>query len=89
MCRGDEPREPPPALVHGELGEKAVDDLTRVDFFTSHEGLNLLYESAQTRTVPRREGHYDLTTHLRIGERTRASTALHVEFFRASATRSA
>lgn len=65
------------------LGEKAVDDLTRVDFFTSHEGLNLLYESAQTRTVPRREGHYDLTTHLPwIGERTRAVGGAHVEFFR-------
>ena len=65
------------------LGEKTVDDLTRVDFFTSHEGLNLLYESAQTRTVPRREGYYDLTTHLPwIGERTRALDGAHVEFFR-------
>ena len=65
------------------LGEKTVDDLTRVDFFTSHEGLNLLYESAQTRTVPRRQGHYDLTTHLPwIGERTRALDGAHVEFFR-------
>lgn len=65
------------------LGEKAVDDLTRVDFFTSHEGLNLLYESAQTRRVPRREGYYDLTTHLPwIGERTRDLDGAHVEFFR-------
>jgi 3-deoxy-7-phosphoheptulonate synthase len=65
------------------LGERAVEDLTRVEFFTSHEGLNLLYESAQTRTVPRREGHYDLTTHLPwIGERTRDPDGAHVEFFR-------
>lgn len=65
------------------LGEKRVDELTRVEFFTSHEGLNLHYESAQTRTVPRREGHYDLTTHLPwIGERTRALDGAHVEFFR-------
>ena len=65
------------------LGERAVDDLTRVDFFTSHEGLNLHYESAQTRTVPRRAGHYDLTGHLPwIGERTRALDGAHVEFFR-------
>ena len=65
------------------LGEKAVDDLTRVDFFTSHEGLNLLYESAQTRTVPRREGYYNLTTHLPwIGERTRSLDGAHVEYFR-------
>lgn len=65
------------------LGEKTVDDLTRVDFFTSHEGLNLLYESAQTREVPRRSGHYDLTTHMPwIGERTRDLDGAHVEFFR-------
>lgn len=65
------------------LGEKAVDDLTRVEFFTSHEGLNLFYESAQTRTVPRRPGHYNLSTHLPwIGDRTRAIDGAHIEFFR-------
>ncbi len=65
------------------LGESSVDDLTRVDFFTSHEGLNLHYESAQTRAVPRREGHYLLTTHMPwIGERTRNIDGAHVEFFR-------
>ena len=65
------------------LGETSIDDLTRVEFFTSHEGLNLLYESAQTRTVPRRDGHYDLTTHMPwIGDRTRDVSGAHVEFFR-------
>lgn len=65
------------------LGETTVDELTRVEFFTSHEGLNLHYESAQTRRVPRREGHYLLTTHLPwIGERTREIDGAHVEFFR-------
>jgi len=65
------------------LGEKTVDDLTRVEFFTSHEGLSLWYESAQTRRVPRREGYYDLSTHLPwIGERTRDLSGAHVEFFR-------
>ncbi|MDB4941735.1 MAG: 2-keto-3-deoxy-D-arabino-heptulosonate-7-phosphate synthase [Labilithrix sp.] len=65
------------------LGETTVDELSRVDFYTSHEGLNLHYESAQTRTVPRRQGHYLLTTHMPwIGERTRALTGAHVEFFR-------
>jgi len=65
------------------LGETSIDELTRVEFFTSHEGLNLLYESAQTRTVPRREGFYDLTTHLPwIGDRTRDPKGAHVEFFR-------
>ena len=67
----------------GALGENTVEELTRVDFFTSHEGLNLHYESAQTRTVPRRPGFYDLTTHFPwIGERTRALDGAHVEFFR-------
>ena len=65
------------------LGELSVDDLTRVQFFTSHEGLNLHYESAQARDVPRRPGHYLLTTHLPwIGERTRQLDHAHVEFFR-------
>ena len=66
----------------GALGENP-DQLTRVDFFSSHEGLNLHYESAQTRKVPRRSGYYDLTAHLPwIGERTRGLDGAHVEFFR-------
>jgi 3-deoxy-7-phosphoheptulonate synthase len=65
------------------LGERTVDDLTRVEFFSSHEGLSLHYEAAQTKTVPRRPGYYDLTTHLPwIGERTRDVDGAHVEFFR-------
>lgn len=65
------------------LGERPVTDLTRVDFYTSHEGLNLHYEAAQTRRVPRREGWYCLTTHLPwIGERTRDPKGAHVQFFR-------
>ncbi len=65
------------------LHESSVEELTRVDFYTSHEGLSLPYESAQTRQVPRREGWYDLTTHFPwIGERTRALDGAHIEFFR-------
>lgn len=65
------------------LGEAGIDEITRVQFFTSHEGLNLEYESAQTRRVPRRTGWYDLSTHLPwIGERTRSLDGAHVEFFR-------
>ncbi len=65
------------------LGEGSVEELTRVDFYTSHEGLNLLYESAQTRTVPRRSGFYNLTTHLPwIGDRTRSLDGAHIEYFR-------
>ena len=65
------------------LGEQKLEDSHRVDFYTSHEGLNLHYEAAQTRTVPRRSGYYDLTTHLPwIGERTRQLDGPHIEFFR-------
>jgi 3-deoxy-7-phosphoheptulonate synthase len=65
------------------LHESSVEELTRVDFYTSHEGLNLYYESAQTRRVPRREGWFDLTTHFPwIGERTRGLDGAHVDFFR-------
>lgn len=64
------------------IGEKHVEELSSVDFYTSHEGLNLHYESAQTRRVPRRDGHFLLTTHMPwIGERTRALDGAHVEFF--------
>ncbi|MBX3353324.1 MAG: 3-deoxy-7-phosphoheptulonate synthase [Phycisphaeraceae bacterium] len=65
------------------IGENSVHELSRVEFFTSHEGLHLPYESAQTRRVPRREGYYDLSTHMPwIGERTRALDGAHIEFFR-------
>ncbi len=65
------------------LGEGSVDELSRIDFYTSHEALSLHYESAQLRTVPRREGHYLLTTHMPwIGERTRQLDGAHVELFR-------
>ena len=58
-------------------------DINRVDFFTSHEGLHLLYEQAQTRQVPRHTGWYNLSTHFPwIGDRTRALDGAHVEYFR-------
>ena len=65
------------------LGEQKLEDASQVDFYTSHEGLNLFYEQAQTRQVPRRKGYYDLTTHLPwIGERNRQLTGPHIEFFK-------
>jgi 3-deoxy-7-phosphoheptulonate synthase len=58
-------------------------DIGRVDFFTSHEGLHLHYEQAQTRQPPHRHGWYDLSTHFPwIGERTRQLDSAHIEFFR-------
>lgn len=65
------------------LGEFATEPLNRVSFYTSHEGLLLPYEEAQTRTVPRRDGYYNLGAHmLWIGERTRDAEGAHVEYFR-------
>lgn len=65
------------------VGEQTVDRISRPEFYTSHEGLNLEYESALTRQVPRRVGHYNLSCHLPwIGERTRQLDGAHVEFFR-------
>ncbi len=58
-------------------------NLGRVDFYTSHEGLSLLYEQAQTRKVPRREGWYNLSTHMPwIGMRTAQVDGAHIEYFR-------
>jgi 3-deoxy-7-phosphoheptulonate synthase len=62
--------------------QERIDELTRVEFFTSHEGLHLPYEAAQTQRVAHVPGWYNLTTHMPwIGERTRAPDGAHVEFF--------
>ncbi len=54
-----------------------------VDFFTSHEGLLLVYEETQTRRVPRRDGWYNLATHFPwLGMRTGDPDGAHVEYFR-------
>jgi len=55
----------------------------RVEFYSSHEGLHLPYEQAQTRFLPHRQRWYDLTTHFPwIGMRTADLSGAHVEFFR-------
>lgn len=60
-----------------------IEQLSRVDFFTSHEGLHLLYEQALTRQDQRQRGYYNLSTHMPwIGDRTRAIDGAHVEYFR-------
>ena len=64
------------------LSGTTASDLSRVDFFTSHEGLLLNYEAALTRKVPRRDGHYLLSTHYPwIGMRTADVQQAHVAFF--------
>lgn len=65
------------------LAGRQVGEMNRVDFFTSHEGLHLLYEQAQTRRVPHRAGWYNLSTHFPwIGMRTAKLGGAHVEYFR-------
>jgi 3-deoxy-7-phosphoheptulonate synthase len=65
-------------ITHSTLAE-----FSRVEFYTSHEGLHLPFEEAQTRQVPRREGWYNLSTHFPwIGDRTRELDGAHVEYFR-------
>src|SRR5690606_12914942 len=65
------------------LAGQPVSETSRVDFYTSHEGLHLHYEQAQTRRVPHRDGWYDLATHFPwIGLRTADPDGAHVEFFR-------
>ena len=55
----------------------------RVDFFTSHEALNLYYDSAQTRKVPRKPGFFNLSAHMVwLGNRTRDLDGGHVEYLR-------
>jgi 3-deoxy-7-phosphoheptulonate synthase len=67
------------------LAGTGANEIRRVDFFTSHEGLHLYYEQAQTRQVPRRTGWYNLSTHFPwIGDRTRALGGAHVEYFAGS-----
>lgn len=65
------------------LAGQTVGEMSRVDFFTSHEALLLLYEQAQSRRVPRREGWYNLSTHFPwIGMRTAGPDSAHVEYCR-------
>lgn len=58
-------------------------DLSRIDFYTSHEGLILPYEQALTRQALSGNGWYNLGTHFPwIGDRTRDLNGSHVEYFR-------
>src|SRR5690606_21116138 len=60
-----------------------VQEASRIDFFTSHEGLHLLYEQAQTHYVEEAGGWYNQSTHFPwIGMRTADPDGAHVEYFR-------
>lgn len=59
-----------------------ANSLNRVDFYTSHEALNLFYEQPLTRQAD--DGfYYDLSTHFPwIGMRTAQLNGAHADFFR-------
>ena len=65
------------------MSGQRVHSATRCDFYTSHEGLHLLVEQAQTRYIARQQRWYNLSTHMPwIGMRTAALDGAHVEYFR-------
>ena len=65
------------------ISNSSIPMLQQVQMFTSHEALNLYYDSAQTRKVPHHEGWYNLSTHMPwLGNRTRDPEGAHVEYFR-------
>ena len=69
-------------FVEARAGRQ-LEAFNRVDFFTSHEALVLHAEAAQTRTVPRKSGWYNLSTHFPwIGMRTTALDGGHMEYCR-------
>lgn len=65
------------------ISSNPIQELRRVDFFTSHEALHLHYEQALTRSSVRGSGFYNLGTHFPwVGERTRSIAGAHVELLR-------
>ena len=57
--------------------------LKRIEFYSSHEGLHLHYEQAQTRFLDHRQQWYNLSTHFPwIGMRTAHLDSAHVQLFR-------
>ncbi len=55
----------------------------KVDLYTSHEALNLFYDSAQTRRVPRKQGWFNLSAHLVwLGNRTQQIDGAHIEYLK-------
>lgn len=65
------------------ISPNRVHTLKNIDFYTSHEALNLYYDSAQTRTVPHKPGYFNLSTHMPwIGNRTRQPDGAHIEYMR-------
>jgi len=65
------------------MSGQRVHAATRGDFYTSHEGLHLFSEQAQTRYIERQQRWYNLSTHMPwVGMRTANIDGAHVEYFR-------
>ena len=68
---------------YAAISGSPVHEASQVRFYSSHEGLHLLYEQAQTRYLKRRQRWYNLSTHMPwIGMRTALPGGAHVEYFR-------
>jgi 3-deoxy-7-phosphoheptulonate synthase len=63
--------------------DRQLDSIESVQFYTSHEALLLPYEEALSRSVPHKEGIYNLGTHLPwVGKRTNQPENAHIEYAR-------
>lgn len=70
------------AIKFMEAAGADFDELRRVDFYTSHEGLLMDYERPMTRIDSRTGTPYNTSAHfLWIGERTRDLDGAHVDYF--------
>ncbi|MFK7873255.1 MAG: 3-deoxy-7-phosphoheptulonate synthase [Oligoflexales bacterium] len=66
-----------------EFLEENAEPLAQSEIFTSHEGLLLDLESAQTKYNTQDQVHYNQSSHMQwIGERTRHLGGAHIEYFR-------
>jgi len=70
------------AIKFMEAAGADFDELRRVDFYTSHEGLLMDYERPLTRIDSRTGTPYNTSAHfLWIGERTRDLDGAHIDYF--------
>lgn len=75
-------REIDRAVKFMEAAGADFDELKRVEFYTSHEGLLMEYERAMTRIDSRNGTPVNTSAHfIWIGERTRSLDEAHVDFF--------
>lgn len=76
-------REIDRAVRFMEAAGADFDELKRVEFYSSHEGLLMDYERPMTRVDSRTGTPYNTSAHfLWIGERTRELDGAHIDFFR-------